>query len=414
MSKPNIILLMFDALSAEDINKHADNLPHLTKLLQNSLTYRNCYAPSPQSGPARASLFTGLDMAAHGVWSDNIALPPHEVTLPEQFSKAGYATWLVGRRQLARTSHWTTEQFRPYEYDHLSWAHGPLHRSRQNAYLDWLSERAPAHYQEIFPEQPNADNTDIPPPVRAALRALPDELCFHSWVGAQISHRLSSHTGNQPFFGVAGLVSGDDMGAPRDNGGSEVSEYIDPQALKQADELVGELMKEFASIPNNIILMTAARGTKASPEAHHMQDRSLHVPLAIYGTNRPAQDYSDIVSTIDIAPTLYELGQVKPPPRQQGVSVLSGNMRGWAFARLRHPKLAHQSALTYGRYKLIMNHAAGIADCYSLYDRDTDPDEADDLAQNPDHRDTLTDMVDIMIDARVALEDRTEPRIALF
>jgi hypothetical protein len=51
---------------------------------------------------------------------------------------------------------------------------------------------------------------------------------------------------------------------------------------------------------------------------------------------------------------------------------------------------------------------------YQLFDVDMDPDEQHDLASEADYADDLERMTDLMLDARCALEDRTEPRIAKF
>ena len=51
---------------------------------------------------------------------------------------------------------------------------------------------------------------------------------------------------------------------------------------------------------------------------------------------------------------------------------------------------------------------------YQLYDLNADPDATHNLANDPNHANTLETMIDLMIDSRVALEDRTEPRIAKF
>ena len=43
-----------------------------------------------------------------------------------------------------------------------------------------------------------------------------------------------------------------------------------------------------------------------------------------------------------------------------------------------------------------------------------DPHEKNNLASKEQHAEQLEDMIDKLIDARCALEDRTEPRIAKF
>jgi len=107
--RSNVLLVVFDSLSASDFQRHLDELSTLRDLLNKSRNFTNAYTCCPESSPSRASLFTGLDIAVHGLWSDGVALPKHETPMPEIFATHGFNTWLVGRRQLAGVSNWTTE-----------------------------------------------------------------------------------------------------------------------------------------------------------------------------------------------------------------------------------------------------------------------------------------------------------------
>ena len=409
--RPNILLIVFDSLSESDLVSEADALPNLTELRGLSVSFTNAYAPSPESGPARASLFTGLDVAAHGVWTDGVALPAHEVTLPERFAGAGYQTWLVGRRQLAGVSNWTTEHARPYEYTHFDWAHGPLHRSRQNAYLQWLEDADPDRYAAIFRRQANADDTKITDEQRTAMKALPDALSFNHWAAGQVSKRATDRTTTQPFFGIAGLVVGETMGAP--DGAGACIERAESKALRQADQAVGAILEAVKDVPNLTFVLVSGRGTLAFDEARPLQRNTLRVPFLIHSNHRHPKQVDGVVSTMDLAATLYEIANVPPPPRMQGRSVLSETPRGWALARMRNPDMPPQTALTSDRWKLVVTHGfASDGDC--LFDLTSDPAETLNLAGEPAHQVDLDAMLDMMIDARVALEDRTEPRVALF
>lgn len=399
-ARPNIILVVFDSLSAQELTKHADDLPTTSALLGASLTFTHAYAPSPESGPARASLFTGLDMAAHGVWTDGVSLPKRDRPLPEVFRENGYHSWLVGRRQLAGMSNWTTEHARRLEYDHLDWAHGPLHRSRQNAYLTWLQQAAPKTYAQMFPRQANPDDTVIPDWQREAMAALPDDLSFNSWIGRQVCSRINVG----PFFGVVGFVIGDSMGS---SGGC--TEALVPRALVQADAALAVILQNLPE--NTVVALTAGRGSATNP-AQALQEPAINVPLAICIPNGDAHPVEEPVSTMDVAPTLYALAGLRPPQRTQGHCLISNPPRGWALCRLRHPDQPHQTALITDRWKLVMTHSA--EQHLRLFYLEADPAEANDLSSDADHQDKLDHMLDLMIDARVALEDRTEPRIAKF
>lgn len=403
---------MFDSLAASELRQHASDLPNLTALKQAGLYFANAHAPSPESGPARASLFTGLDPAAHGVWTDGVALPAHEVTLPERFTAAGYHSWLVGRRQLSSLANWTTEHARAGEYRYFDWAHGPLHRSRQNAYLIWLQQTAPDRYDTIFPTQPNADNTEIPAQQRAAMKGLPDELSFNAWVGEQALKRMSAQSEAAPFFGIVSFVTGEMMGAPSGSGPS--IEQLDPRALIQADQAIGKLIAASARLSPTIIAATAARGSHASLKDACMRQGAMHVPLCLHGTDASGRIIEGSVSTMDLAPTLYEMANVTPPPRLQGRSLLKDASRGWALSRLRHPDVAAQTALICDMWKLVVTHGDTSEAGQALYHLGDDPTEANDLSNAAEYQDRLDQMLDLMIDSRVALEDRTEPRIAMF
>ncbi len=316
-TRHNILWIVFDSLS----ETACAALPTLSAFRDSSLHFARAYAPSPEAGPARASLFTGLDMAAHGVWTEGVALPGRETTVAQRMADGGMRTWLVGRRQLAGASHWTTEHARPFEYAQFDWAHGPLHRSRQNAYLAWLEARAPEAYQEIFPAQPDPDATEISDRQRHALAALPDALGFNSWVGARVCAQLSQPAGGANFFGVAGLVVGETQGgAPNPH---IPCETVDAGAMRQADAALAAMLERLDSTglaERTAVVVTAARGALATSRGP-MQDSALHVPLMIRMPGRAPRRTEAMVSTIDVAPTLYALADMPPPRRIQGRSL---------------------------------------------------------------------------------------------
>lgn len=418
----NILLVIFDSLGEGALASMADALPVLSGLRREALRFAAAYAPSPEGGPARASLFTGLDIPVHGVWTDGVALPERETTVAQRLAACGWRTWLVGRRHLAGVSNWTTEHARPFEYAHLDWAHGPLHRSRQNAYLAWLQDRAPAAYAEIFPTQANADDTDCPDWQRAAMSALPDALSFNRWVGARSCELLASHGRDGPFFGIAGFVIGETMGAaPRQ---SSPCEALQERALRQADAALGDILRQLERsglAETTALVVTAARGSVAEADTDApMQESAIRVPLMIRSPGLAAGTVAQAVSTIDVAATLYALSRVPPPRRLQGAPLLAtgpGSVgRGWALSRLRRDH-GWKTALRHGRWKLVVSHGdpdAGVQPGFSLFDLREDPEESRDLAADQAHQGMLETMIDLMIDARVAMEDRTEPRIASF
>ncbi len=435
VSRPNILLCVFDSLSATHIassigaSNSVTATPVVVKLRTQSVVFSSAYTSCPESSPARASLFTGLDPSVHGVWSNGVTLPSSELTLPQHLTHAGYTTWLVGRRQMAGVANWTTEHSRPDEFSHIDWAHGPLHRSRQNAYLNWLQETAPEIYAQIFPVQADPDNTSIPPEQIAAIASLPDELGFNFWVGLRSCELMAS--ADKPFFGVAAFSTGATMGA-RSAREPDV-EALNTRSLQQADEALGrilEYLNDSSLQADTVVIVTAARGTGSTANA--MSESAINIPLLVRVPDQLPRLIDAPVSIIDIAPTILEIAAVPPKPRMQGISlvpVLNGAtpFRNWAMSRLRvcatdspdseNTRRIWQTSLRVNNMKLVIHHGnlqRGDPITYRLFDLLADPGEENDLSKYNDRADDLEKMIDFFIDARCALEDRTEPRIAQF
>ena len=262
----------------------------------------------------------------------------------------------------------------------------------------WLEETAPDTYARLFPRQADPDDTGTPRWQRDAMERLPEALSFNAWVGLQTCARIDE----TPFFGIAGFVVGQDLGAS-----GPLSETLDRRALGQADAALGSILNALPE--DTVVVLTAGRGSGADPAAP-LAEAAIKVPLALRTKDRAGRAVPEAISTMDVAPTLYARAGVRPPPRLQGRDLLSDVPRGWALSRLRHPDHPQRTALVMEGCKLVMTH--GADDRPRLYRLQVDPGEASDLSADPAHQDLLEDTLDRTIDARVALEDRTEPRIA--
>ncbi len=424
----NILFCLFDSLSLEelDVLERAGNLPSLSSLRADGMFFSRCYTPCPESSPARASLFTGLDPSVHGLWTNGVALPGNEQTFAKRLSNSGYATYLAGRYQLAGVSRWTTEQVNGGEFAEMDWAHGPLHRSRQNAYLNWLERTAPEHHAKVFTTQANPQNTIVSQQQRAVYEGLPDKLSFNHWVGERVDDWIRSASQDQPFLSVASFSTGDGLGAePAVNADAEGLSKI---ALQQADAAIGQIIGQLQAsnrMDDTVIIVASARGNHDPDVANTVMDeRCIKVPLLIYQSDGESKVVELPVSTIDIAPTVLDLANVSVGPRMQGSSLLSafGNadsFRNWSMTRLRATNTNGErewyTSFCNNRMKLVIQHDKNdCEDTTRLYDLEADPCEQNNLALNNAHIAVLEDMIDQMIDARCALEDRTEPRIADF
>jgi len=97
MGQPNIILVTFDALSAEDMSCYGyrlDTTPNLAALARESNLFTNYYATSTFTTPNVISMLTGRYPSSSGVYHYGGRLHGIEAerTLPRELLKAGYRT----------------------------------------------------------------------------------------------------------------------------------------------------------------------------------------------------------------------------------------------------------------------------------------------------------------------------------
>lgn len=422
MQRSHVLLCLFDTLSTDLINLGA--APALARLATQSIVFSDVYAPNPERGPARASILTGLDTAVHGVWADGVALPQHIVTVPEIFSRAGYTTWLAGRWQLAGLSRWTTESLRPGTFSAADWAHGPLHRSRQNSYLNWLQSTYPQQHAALFDRQADPDNTRATAQQRQTLYTLPTEMSFNHWIGQCLSTRIREHQNQQAFFAIAGFSTDPALGASPQTPVGDTEDSM--RALQDADAAIGTLidtLRDTGHLDNTLIVVASASGMPSQGGRYDLKEPAIKTSLLIHGSGKPPHTETRPASTIDLAPTLLDAVGVNTQLRMQGRSLLDDAqpMRDWILSRLRTGTRTDtgcwQTALRKGARKLIFTHSKtqGVTDQgHQLFNLEQDPDERVNLAGDAEYRKDLDAMIDSLIDARCALEDRTEARIASF
>ena len=69
--RPNILIFMTDHQRGDTIFKENGTImPNLNKLMENGITFSECFCPTPHCCPSRATFFTGLYPSQHGIWNN--------------------------------------------------------------------------------------------------------------------------------------------------------------------------------------------------------------------------------------------------------------------------------------------------------------------------------------------------------
>ena len=100
---PNVLILQPDQHRGTVMNCAGDRqaiTPNLDRLAAQGIRFTNCVSASPVCSPFRGSFQTGLYCFRHGVVKNNIRMDPDLTTFAELYERAGYATGYIGKWHL--------------------------------------------------------------------------------------------------------------------------------------------------------------------------------------------------------------------------------------------------------------------------------------------------------------------------
>ena len=93
--RPNLILVTVDTLRSDHLSAYGyerETSPHLDRFANDAVRFTNAVAPQPLTRPSIASLFTARYPYQHGVSDNQSRLPETAETLAERLRAAGYNT----------------------------------------------------------------------------------------------------------------------------------------------------------------------------------------------------------------------------------------------------------------------------------------------------------------------------------
>lgn len=143
--QPNVLLVVFDAWSAENVPLYGyprNTMPYLAKLADRAVVYHNHYAAGPWTIPGTGSLLTGTYPWTHRAFTaaENKTLPEFEQqNIFSQFKQGGYFTTAFSHNIFA-------DQF---FYQFKQWVDKHVHRNS-------LFFRQPFPLRYLFPKDPDA------------------------------------------------------------------------------------------------------------------------------------------------------------------------------------------------------------------------------------------------------------------
>ncbi|MGE4605468.1 MAG: sulfatase [Myxococcota bacterium] len=93
--RPNIVLITIDTLRADHCSAYGyanETTPALQRLASAGARFETAYAPTSETAPSHASIFTGLYPVSHGLIKNGLSLSQEHETLAETLLANGYQT----------------------------------------------------------------------------------------------------------------------------------------------------------------------------------------------------------------------------------------------------------------------------------------------------------------------------------
>ncbi|MBE9639384.1 choline-sulfatase [Salipiger mangrovisoli] len=429
-SRPNILIFMVDQLNGTLFpDGPADWLhaPNLKALAARSTRFRNAYTASPLCAPGRASYMSGQLPSRTGVYDNAAEFASSIPTYAHHLRRAGYQTCLSGKMHFVGPDQlhgfeerlttdiyppdfgWTPDYRKPGE--RIDWWYhnmgsvtgsGVAEISNQMEYDDEVAYHATRKVYDLgrgHDARPWCLTVSFTHPhdPYVARRKYWDlyEDCEHLLpeVGPIPYEEQDAHS--KRIFDAndwrSFTLTEDDVRRSRRAYFANIS-YLDDKIGEVMEALRGTRQEE-----STIILLVSDHGDMLGNRGLWFKmsffEGSARVPLMIAAPQMQPGRVDTPVSNIDVCPTLCDLAGVpfgEIAPWTDGESLVplgQGGARGTPVAMeyAAEASYAPMVCLRQGRWKYIRC----ALDPELLYDLQADPDELTNLADDPQHRDTL-------------------------
>ena len=332
--KPNILVIIADQVRSDAVGAYDANpmnlTPNIDAMAGRGTLYRHMFTNQPVCSPSRACLFTGQYPAKHGVWKNtgpDVALQPNATTIATECKKAGYSTNYVGKWHLAKgapgpvppqarggfTDFWEVANeleltSHAYDGDMYDSQGNPIHFQGQYR-VDFLTGRALRFLQNVNKSSPFLLVVSYLEPHQQNDR------------GRMIAPEGYAERYRNPFVP-------EDLKHFPGNWQQQLPDYYG--ALKRVDESVGKIRDTLVQSGldrNTVVVFVSDHGchfmTRNTEYKRSGHDASLHVPLIIDGPGfEGGRQVRQLVSMVDVTPTLLDAAHIPVPATMQGKSTL--------------------------------------------------------------------------------------------
>jgi arylsulfatase A-like enzyme len=404
---PNIILIIMDTVRADHLSLYGyerDTTPYLRKLAKEATLYTNSIASADMTLPTHASIFTGMYARRHGAHYDSWSGSPRGRplsgkfhTLAEILSENGYATaGVVANIAFLTKTHNLSQGFQYYDYRSRNLFLGETSSYYLRNFLQKvLSKYAPTAASDLIYRRADEINSEV---FTLIEKIKQDEAPFFFFINYMDAHEPylppppfdSFYPGkmNEKFTRARyRSLEKSVMKLERNITEAERSHLISQYdgGISYIDFQLGQLitrLKKTGKYENSLIIITSDHGETFGERGlvgHGVsvyQDQ-IYVPLLIkYPHQSTGKEIDNLVSSVDLMPTILDMLGVEIPKDVQGTSIIGPDLNpsrfvmsesfpydGWLDWHERFDRI--ERAIFSGSFKLICS-TAGKREFYNL------------------------------------------------
>jgi|UniRef100_UPI004049B9BA arylsulfatase A-like enzyme len=327
--QPNVIVFFTDQQRFDTTGVHGSQLgltPNFDRMAIHGTHVAHSFTCQPVCGPARSCLQTGMHATNTGVWCNGATMKPELRTLAHYFNDAGYHTAYYGKWHLAH----------PHR--------GPVPKELQGGYQEWLASNTLEFTSDAYETHvwDGDGHEHVLPGYRvdaltdAAIRYIDKRsrcsqqfFLFTSYIEPHHQNHRDDYPAPDGYEErYAGSPLPPDLQALTGSAPQHWPGYCG--MIKRLDEALGRLidaLRSLGQLDNTIILFTSDHGnhfkTRNSEYKRSCHDASIRVPTALRG---PGFDgggrLKELISLVDLPPTLLEAAGIAVPPEMEGRSIL--------------------------------------------------------------------------------------------
>lgn len=371
--KPNIIFILTDDQSYEYLSVTGNKVvktPHIDKLANNGVLFTNAHVTSAICTPSRISILLSQYERKHGVnfnSGTSVAEEAWKNSYPVLMRQAGYYTGWVGKNHVPAGKKGYTSGLMEKSFDYWYAGHGHIRFYPKDVHEIFKEAENDTQIEIVNEGVDDFLNTNEHRFERAIkfLEKRPADKPFMLSINLNLPHGAGTSTMEQResdddiykslyrdrdipmpehYIAKADIVKpklpkwlhhAEDRQAGYNYVDTEatnrerlIRQY---QAMKGIDRMVGNIQQKLADMniaDNTVIVFTSDHGLFMGEHGLGGKglcyEKNTHVPVIVYDPrNKPKNNRNDqLVSTIDIAPTLLSLAGIQAPDSFQGEDLL--------------------------------------------------------------------------------------------